>query len=124
MTVNTCHPFKTPLLNTMIKTRLSTFFAYLIKNLNNKLYYSLSELTTGLISLLLGFFISTGLSTIPGQTGDWGIIAASLIVAATELTSKIVYSSHNQLNIKINLFNNFKIGITYGLFVDAFKLGS
>nr|YP_007947743.1 hypothetical chloroplast protein 20 [Neoporphyra haitanensis]AGG36992.1 hypothetical chloroplast protein 20 [Neoporphyra haitanensis] len=108
----------------MIKTRLSTFFAYLVENLNDKLYYSLSELTTGLISLLLGFFISTGLSTIPGQTGDWGIIAASLIVAATELTSKIVYSNQKKLKIKINLINNFKIGITYGLFVDAFKLGS
>lgn len=108
----------------MIKTRLSTFLAYSVKNLSDKLYYSLNELTTGLISLLLGFFISTGLSTIPGQTGDWGIIAASLIVAATELTSKIVYSNRKKLNIKINLINNFKIGITYGLFVDAFKLGS
>nr|YP_010925530.1 hypothetical protein RMC00_pgp184 [Neoporphyra dentata]WKD83762.1 hypothetical protein [Neoporphyra dentata]BCA87234.1 hypothetical protein Ycf20 [Neoporphyra dentata] len=108
----------------MIKTRLSTFLSYLVKNLNDKLYYSLSELTTGLISLLLGFFISTGLSTIPGQTGDWGIIAASLIVATTELTSKIVYSNQRKLKIKINLINNFKIGITYGLFVDAFKLGS
>nr|YP_009027498.1 hypothetical protein 20 [Neoporphyra perforata]AGV01082.1 hypothetical protein 20 [Neoporphyra perforata]AHB35201.1 hypothetical protein 20 [Neoporphyra perforata]AIA19363.1 hypothetical protein [Neoporphyra perforata] len=108
----------------MIKTGLSTFLTCLVKNLHNRLYYSLSELTTGLISLLLGFFISTGLSTIPGQTGDWGIIAASLIVAATELTSKIIYSNQRKLNIKINLINNFKIGITYGLFVDAFKLGS
>lgn len=124
MTINNCHPFQTPFSNTMIKTRLSAFLRYLIQNLNNKLYYSLSELTTGLISLLLGFFISTGLSTIPGQTGDWGIIAASLIVAATELTSKIVYSNQKQVVIKINLINNLKIGITYGLFVDAFKLGS
>nr|ALL97350.1 ycf20 [Pyropia endiviifolia] len=115
----------------MIKTRLSIFLAYSVKNLNDKLYYSLSDLTTGLISLLLGFFISTGLSTIPGQTGDWGIIAASLIVAATELISKIVYSRRRTLVMKINLINNFKIGITYGLFVDAyglfvdaFKLGS
>lgn len=108
----------------MIKTRLSIFLNYLVQNFNNKLYYSLNELTTGLISLLLGFFISTGLSTIPGQTGDWGIIAASLIVAATELTSKIVYSNKKKLAIKINLINNFKIGIIYGLFVDAFKLGS
>nr|BED43077.1 Ycf20 protein [Pyropia sp. Myanmar_A]BED43274.1 Ycf20 protein [Pyropia sp. Myanmar_B]BED43471.1 Ycf20 protein [Pyropia sp. Myanmar_C] len=108
----------------MMKTRLSIFLTCLVENLNNKLYYSLKELTTGLISLLLGFFISTGLSTIPGQTGDWGIIAASLIVAATELTSKIVYSNQKKVAIRINLINNFKIGITYGLFVDAFKLGS
>nr|AIA21244.1 hypothetical protein [Pyropia kanakaensis] len=122
--INICHLFQTPLLNIMIKTRLSIFLNYLVKNLNDRLYYSLSDLTTGLISLLLGFFISTGLSTIPGQTGDWGIVAASLIVAATELTSKLVYSRQKRLEIKIDLVNNFKIGITYGLFVDAFKLGS
>lgn len=108
----------------MIKTKLSTSLSYLLQHLSNKLYYSLSELTTGLISLLLGFFISTGLSTIPGQTGDWGIIAASLIVATTELASKIIYSNQNKLTTRINLINNFKIGIIYGLFVDAFKLGS
>jgi len=108
----------------MIRTKLSNFFSYFIKNLSSRLYYSLNELTSGLISLLLGFFISTGLSTIPGQTGDWGIIAASLIVAGTELVSKIVYSNKKKCTIKINLVNNFKIGITYGLFVDAFKLGS
>ena len=108
----------------MVKTKLSKFLSYLINQLGNALYYSLSELTAGLISLLLGFFISTGLSTIPGQTGDWGIIAASLIVAATEFISKLVYSSKFQIAVRTNLINNFKVGIIYGLFVDAFKLGS
>nr|YP_009237310.1 hypothetical protein [Wildemania schizophylla]AKS28357.1 hypothetical protein [Wildemania schizophylla] len=108
----------------MIKTKLFTFFSYILKNFSSKLYYSLTELTSGLIALLLGFFISTGLSTIPGQTGDWGIIAASFIIASTEVVSKIVYSNRIQVTNKINLINNLKIGITYGLFVDAFKLGS
>nr|NP_053824.1 ORF20 [Porphyra purpurea]P51214.1 RecName: Full=Uncharacterized protein ycf20 [Porphyra purpurea]AAC08100.1 hypothetical chloroplast ORF 20 [Porphyra purpurea] len=108
----------------MIRTKLSIFFSYFVQNLSSRLYYSLNELTAGLISLLLGFFISTGLSTIPGQTGDWGIIAASLIVAAIELVSKIVYSNKKKYGVRINLLNNLKIGITYGLFVDAFKLGS
>nr|YP_010338286.1 hypothetical protein MW410_pgp144 [Bangia atropurpurea]UNJ18236.1 hypothetical protein [Bangia atropurpurea] len=108
----------------MTKTKLSKFLSYLLKNITSSLYYSLSELTTGLISLLLGFFISTSLSTIPGQTGDWGIIAASIIVAGTEIISKIVYSNKQKWVTRINLVNNFKIGITYGLFVDAFKLGS
>lgn len=108
----------------MIKTKLFTFFSYILKNFRNRIYYSLSELTAGLISLLMGFFISTGLSTIPGQTGDWGIIAASLIVALAEFTSKGVYSKRKQVTKEINLINNLKIGITYGLFVDAFKLGS
>ncbi|ASN78688.1 Ycf20 (chloroplast) [Porphyra umbilicalis] len=108
----------------MIQTKLSKFFSYFLNNISSRLYYSLSDLASGLISLLLGFFISTSLSTIPGQTGDWGIVAASLIVAGTELVSKIVYSNKEKCVIKINLVNNFKIGITYGLFVDAFKLGS
>lgn len=84
-------------------------------------------LSLRLISLLLGFFLSTILSTIPAQTGDWGIIAGSIIVTLNEIISKWIYTqnkiNYNRLWI-IEIINSIKVGIIYGLFVDAFKLGS
>ena len=100
---------------------LNTIIAYL---LNRKL----ANLSISILNMLLGFFISTALSTIPGQTGDWGIIAAAIIVTFYELISKIIYPIHTKgINNELILWkqiNNIKIGILYGLFVDAFKLGS
>lgn len=65
------------------------------------------------------------MSTIPAQTGDWNIISGSIIVTFNELGSKIVYKER-KINtiVTLQLLNNIKIGIIYGLFVDAFKLGS
>nr|QCI07241.1 hypothetical protein [Hypnea pannosa] len=77
-----------------------------------------------IICLLFGFFIATTLSTISAQTGDWSIIAAAIIVAYSEVISKIVYKYKNKKLIIFTIINNLKIGIIYGLLVDAFKLGS
>nr|QCI04608.1 hypothetical protein [Apoglossum ruscifolium] len=74
---------------------------------------------------MLGFFCANIISTLPAQTGDWGIISAAIIVTLNENISRLIYrykKYHN--NIFFNLINDIKIGIIYGLFVDAFKLGS
>lgn len=106
---------------------------YQILNISKKLTdRKVNILSLELLSILLGFFTSTALSTIPAQTGDWGIIAAAIIVGNQEVISKINYQSHISLTSKINRVlkvflkhcNSIKIGILYGLFVDAFKLGS
>nr|QCI09127.1 hypothetical protein [Inkyuleea mariana] len=87
--------------------------------------YKISELSLQLISLLLGFFIATILSTMPSQTGDWGIIASSIVVTLNEIISKIIYKYYNNSkDLFIYIINSIKIGIIYGFFVDAFKLGS
>nr|YP_007878302.1 conserved hypothetical plastid protein [Calliarthron tuberculosum]AGA63913.1 conserved hypothetical plastid protein [Calliarthron tuberculosum] len=105
---------------------------FIVTSINYFINYKLNHLSLQLLSLLLGFFISTALSTIPAQTGDWGIIAAAIIVTNQEIVSKIIYQTKinsyykSILIVKILLkyCNNIKIGILYGLFVDAFKLGS
>nr|YP_009732430.1 hypothetical protein [Gracilaria textorii]QHS71015.1 hypothetical protein [Gracilaria textorii] len=70
--------------------------------------------------------MSTVFSTIPSQTGDWGIIAASIIVAVNEIISKNIYKyvKKNHDFFRLYVLNYIRIGIIYGLFVDAFKLGS
>ena len=114
---------------TNLEIQLSLNFGYFINSLNFKFHY----LSIQLLHTLLGFFISTTLSTIPAQTGDWGIIAAAIIVTNQEIISKIVYQKHKIYYFKtqslllqtwLKYCNNIKIGILYGLFVDAFKLGS
>lgn len=94
----------------------------------NKLTRQVLHLNFNILNILLGFFISSTLSTIPGQTGDWGIIAASILVSYYEIFNFIIYSYSYQLQIQqstiISSINTVKIGIIYGLFVDAFKLGS
>lgn len=52
-------------------------------------------------------------------------MSGAVIVTFNELLNKIVYRKNNiDKIIMISLINNIKIGIIYGLFVDAFKLGS
>lgn len=98
-----------------------TQFIILIKHsLKSRLNY----VSLQLISLFLGFYIATIISTIPSQTGEWGIIAGAMIVTFNESLSKIIYSFKNGRTIFIYIINCIKIGIIYGLFVDAFKLGS
>nr|QCI07842.1 hypothetical protein [Pleonosporium borreri] len=75
---------------------------------------------------MLGFFLSSILSTMPAHTGDWSIISASIIITMNEILSKCIYAiikTNKNYNI-IYFINDIKVGIIYGLFVDAFKLGS
>ena len=94
--------------------------------------YKLNNFSLALLSLLSGFFISTGLSSITTYIGDWSIIAAAIITTNQELISKINYQNQTKVNIKyhyvikvcLKYCNLIKVGILYGLLVDAFKLGS
>jgi ABC-type nitrate/sulfonate/bicarbonate transport system permease component len=43
------------------------------------------------ISILLGFFFATIISTVLAQTGDWGILSSGFLVALLEIISKLFY---------------------------------
>nr|YP_010471155.1 hypothetical protein N4M48_pgp037 [Synarthrophyton patena]UVF62984.1 hypothetical protein [Synarthrophyton patena] len=114
---------------TNLEIQINLTFYYFLNFINYKLHY----LSIQLLNILLGFFISTTLSTIPAQTGDWGVIASAIIVTNQEIASKIIYKRDKHANCKqknlrknilLKYLNSIKIGILYGLFVDAFKLGS
>lgn len=83
-----------------------------------------ASFSLNLISLILGFFIASIFSTLPSQTGEWGIINAASIVTINEIISKIIYRSNKSENKSLKFINNIRIGVIYGFFVDAFKLGS
>lgn len=79
--------------------------------------------------LLLGFYTANALATILGQTGDWDVLVAGVVVAAIEGIGMLIYrklptARTGRLQSFLVLVNYWKAGICLGLFVDAFKLGS
>lgn len=114
------------------KTNLQFRIFTINRKIKHLLNHKLNAIGIQLLNILLGFFAATALSTIPAQTGDWGIVAAAIIVTNQEIISKIIYQykkfkyfqDNSILTIVLKYCNNIKIGIIYGLFVDAFKLGS
>ena len=87
---------------------------------------------------LIGFFggvmLSSILDTTLGELQEWAIVGAALVVACLEILNKMFYLIASKivsfLKEKyyiirlLNLINYLKVGLIYGLIVDAFKLGS
>lgn len=119
-------------MNNPIRTYLNLQLATTKIKVYSFLNYKFNLFGIQLLNTLLGFFAATALSTISAQTGDWGIVAAAIIVTNQEIISKIIYQYKKygyskKTSFLINFLkscNNIKVGILYGLFVDAFKLGS
>nr|YP_010933352.1 hypothetical chloroplast RF20 [Streptofilum capillatum]WKT08563.1 hypothetical chloroplast RF20 [Streptofilum capillatum]WKT08662.1 hypothetical chloroplast RF20 [Streptofilum sp. BC4-VF8pt]WKT08761.1 hypothetical chloroplast RF20 [Streptofilum sp. ZNP2-VF4pt] len=122
----------------MAKTRLFKLFLqidFLFSSSKN-----ISRFQCYILFLLLGFFQATALSTTLGQTGDWDVLIAGFLVAIMEIMGFFAYKPYllffsNNLTKRglgldrprpylLKCVNYFKIGLMYGLFVDAFKLGS
>lgn len=86
------------------------------------------------VGILFGFFLANALATILGQTGDWGILSSGILVAFIESTNRIIYTNkktftsskgvYKKITEILNFINYIKIGMLYGFFVEAFKLGS
>lgn len=77
----------------------------------------------GGISLLGGFYVAQTISLSFGALGVNDVIAAVVCVLITEYVTRFYYS-RPKVTFSIALLNNFKMGFTYGLFIDAFKLAS
>ncbi len=87
-----------------------------------------------LIGFFGGFLTSSIVDTTLGEFNEWAIVGAALVIATIEGFNKIYYYFFRQIRANIlekfyftsllNLLNFFKIGLIYGLIVDAFKLGS
>jgi hypothetical protein len=77
----------------------------------------------GGISLLSGFYVAQTISLSFGVLAVNDVIAAVVCVLLTEYVTKFYYT-RPKVTFPIALLNNFKMGFTYGLFIDAFKLAS
>ena len=87
-----------------------------------------------LIGFFGGFMLSSILDTTLGELQEWAIVGAALVVACLEILNKMFYLIASKivsfLKEKyyiirlLNLIIYLKVGLIYGLIVDAFKLGS
>ena len=62
-----------------------------------KFQYIVNVVFINFTAILLGFFLAINLSTILGQSGDWGVLSAGLITAVLETISKILYKVKKKL---------------------------
>uniref|UniRef100_K3YAB7 Ycf20-like protein n=3 Tax=Setaria TaxID=4554 RepID=K3YAB7_SETIT len=96
----------------------------IIPELSRNYFRSRSRRTLfGGISLLGGFYVAQTISLSFGALGVNDVIAAVVCVLLAEYVTKFYYS-RPKVTFPIALLNNFKMGFTYGLFIDAFKLAS
>jgi len=124
-------------------TRLERYLDLQYERFKIYILYQWSNLTQSTVIFFIGFFSASGIATLIGQTGDWDVLVSAIIVSFNEMVSKWAYGlgiKQNQsillFNININIsskstnfpikdqINQFKLGLLYGLFIDAFKLGS
>jgi Protein of unknown function (DUF565) len=103
-----------------------------------------------IISILFGNFLASAVSTIAGQRAEPDILAAAIVVAIAEVISWLTYANRprsalplpqgsalrsigqsaeinppaNPRSLIIESLNGLKLGLLYGLFVQAFTLGS
>ncbi|KAM7277996.1 hypothetical protein ACFE04_005130 [Oxalis oulophora] len=110
-------------------TRLGRIVSAGGKQLLEKLNSARKNVPMKIFLLLLGFYTANALATILGQTGDWDVLVAGVIVAAIEGIGMLMYKkpprpSTKRLRSFVEMVNYWKAGVCLGLFVDAFKLGS
>ena len=106
----------------MQRTRLNTLVTIVGGQLESLFSNPWRRIALNLISVLLGFFMGSAVSTTAGQDAVWDIPAAAVLLIFTELTSRFVYVSRRQQQLTLNpyrrslwvdVFNLFKIGLTY-----------
>jgi hypothetical protein len=114
----------------MQRTRLNTLVISAGEQLELLFINPWRRIALSLISILLGFFMGSAIATTAGQDASWDIIGAAIILVGVELISRLTYRYRLQSATKVpfplwlNTLNLFKIGVTYCLFLEAFKLGS
>ena len=116
----------------MQRTRLNSLFIATAERFKLLFGNSWRRISLSLIGVLLGFFMASAIVTTSGQDAIWDVFGAAISLAFTESTSKLIYSHRNRLErsslirrpLYIDVLNLFKVGLTLGLFLEAFKLGS
>jgi hypothetical protein len=116
----------------MQNTRLNNLVNVILGRLGEWFTNPWRRISLMLISLLLGIFLGTAIPTTTGQAASWDAIAAAILISVTEAISRLVYGRSRQqlqapafrFSLLAEAINALKIGLSYSLFLEAFKLGS
>jgi Protein of unknown function (DUF565) len=125
--------FKTSLKIPMQNTRLNTLLDVNFGRLSRWALNPWRRTSLSIISLLVGFFLASALSTTFGARSEWDILVAGIAAFLAEAISRIFYRSKPRVlsngevvprSLLLILLNDTKIGAIYGLALEACKLGS
>tara|TARA_Y100001968_G_C19295128_1_gene686219 strand:+ start:382 stop:711 length:330 start_codon:yes stop_codon:yes gene_type:complete len=109
----------------MQKTRFKKFIDLAIVNIKPYISDSWSKRSVLFLSILFGFYFTNSLISYLLDKSVNTIFLALIILLFMEITIRSLYfSNQKKLSILINIINNFRIGSTYALILEAFKLGS
>ena len=118
----------------MQNTRLNNLINGVLTQLSQWFTNPWRHLSLVIISLLLGVFLGSAIPTTAGQVANWDVVAAGVLLLFTEAVSRIVYGSNRRRtpstpgasgrSLWAEVLNALKLGLTYSLFIEAFKIGS
>ena len=109
----------------MQKTRFREFIDSILIIVNPLITDSWSKRSIMLLSLLSGFYFTNSFVSFLLDKSVNTIFLAVTILLIMEISIRLlIFSTFSKLSIIIVSINNFRIGSTYALILEAFKLGS
>ena len=114
----------------MQQTRLNNLISAAVTQLELLFNNPWRRISLSIISLLMGFFMGPAIVSSAGQDGVWDITGAAILLVFVELSSKWIYRRNDKSSatirrsLFIDVVNKFKIGLTYSLFLESFKLNT
>ena len=109
----------------MQKTKFSKLINFIFTFINPLISDSWSKRSVVLLSLLFGYYFTNSILSYLLDKSVNTILLAILILIIMELFIRSsLLSKYVKLSLVIISFNNFRIGSTYALLLEAFKLGS
>ena len=109
----------------MQKTKFTKFIDLLVKAMYSIISDSWSKRSISLLSLLFGFYITNSILSFLLDKSVNTIVLAIFIIFIMELSLRASYiSTFSKFSTIIMSINNLRIGSTYALILEAFKLGS
>ena len=109
----------------MQKTKFSKFIDSIFLVLNPIISDSWSKRSILLLSLLSGFYFTNSLISFLLDKSVNTIFLAIIILLLMELSIRsLLFSRFSKISLILQAINNFRIGSTYTLILEAFKLGS
>ena len=109
----------------MQKTKFSEFVDSFFLIINPLISDSWSKRSILLLSILSGFYFTNSLISFLLDKAVNTILLAIIILLIMEVSIRLLFfSNKSKLSIIILAINNLRIGSTYALILEAFKLGS
>lgn len=107
----------------MQNTRLNRLPALVVAQIEQWLQNPLRRATIHTIGWLVGFFLGITIATYTGQNATWDLPAAGLTIAVIEVVSWYFYRPGVRSRVG-SILHTTKLGLTYNMILEAFKLGS